>query len=186
MRLLLHICCGPCSIVPVGELRREGFRVTGYFYNPNVHPYREWEKRAQTLQQYAAEIELDLLVDTRYELKKYLEVALPYADDRARRCPACYQLRLDETARRAAAEGWEAFTTTLLVSPYQDHAAVAAAGREAAQRWGVSFVYRDFRPGYREGVRTSRERGMYRQPYCGCLFSEEERYRRQASSSGGE
>jgi len=122
----------------------------------------------------------DLEVDDRYDLKAYLEAVLPCADDPARRCPVCYRIRLDEVARRAAAGGYDAFTTTLLVSPYQDHGAVARAGREAGEARGVPFYYRDFRPGWKQAVRISRELGMYRQGYCGCVFSERERYYRAA------
>ncbi|MDI6895432.1 MAG: epoxyqueuosine reductase QueH [Bacillota bacterium] len=184
MRLLLHTCCGPCSIFPLDALREEGHAVTACYCNPNIHPYREWERRLLTLRDYLGRVGADLEVDDRYDLKAYLEAVLPCADDPARRCPVCYRIRLDEVARRAAAGGYDAFTTTLLVSPYQDHGAVARAGREAGEVRGVSFYYRDFRPGWKQAVRISRELGMYRQGYCGCLFSERERYYRAARRGG--
>lgn len=184
MRILLHTCCGPCSIFPVSVLRAEGHRVTACYANPNIHPYREWEKRLATLREYLAAEGVDLEVDDRYDLKGYLAAVLPLADDPARRCPACYRIRLAEVARRAAEGGYHAFSTTLLVSPYQKHEAVAEAGHQAGRACGVSFYYRDFRPGWKEAVRVSRELGMYRQGYCGCLFSERERYWRPHGTDG--
>lgn len=180
MRILLHTCCAPCTIYPLDVLTREGHRVTACYFNPNIHPYREWERRLHTLRDYLQGRGVDLQVDDDYDLKAYLQAVLPWADDPARRCPLCYHLRLDEVGRRAAAEGYEAFSSTLLVSPYQDHDQVARAGREVAAARGVPFLYRDFRTGWKEAVRISRELGMYRQGYCGCIFSERERYGRKS------
>lgn len=176
VRLLLHTCCGPCTIFPLEALRQEGHAVTAFYFNPNIHPYREWERRLHTLADYLARLGVELEVDDSYDLKAYLEAVLPHAHLPSRRCPVCYRIRLDEVARRAAASGYDAFTTTLLVSPYQDHEAVARVGREAGEARGVPFYYRDFRSGWKEAVRISRELGMYRQGYCGCVFSERERY----------
>ncbi|MEW6547164.1 MAG: epoxyqueuosine reductase QueH [Bacillota bacterium] len=184
MRLLLHTCCGPCSIYPLDVLREEGHEVSACYCNPNIHPYREWEKRLDTLREYLATVGVDLRVDDRYDLKQYLEAVLPYAYDPARRCPTCYRIRLDEVARRAACEGYDAFSTTLLVSPYQNHEGVARVGREVADTLGIPFYYRDFRSGWKEAVRRSRELGMYRQGYCGCVFSERERYYRGGQKGG--
>lgn len=184
MRLLLHACCGPCCIFPLAVLTGEGHRVTACYCNPNIHPYREWERRLGTLRDYLDRAGVDLEVDDRYDLKEYLEAVLPYAGEPAHRCPACYRVRLDEVARRAAARGYDAFSTTLLVSPYQDHEAVARVGREVGEARGIPFFYRDFRSGWKEAVRVSRELGMYRQGYCGCLFSERERYRRPGREGG--
>lgn len=180
MDLLLHTCCGPCTVYPLSLLRGEGHRVVGYFYNPNIHPYLEFKRRLDTLREFARREGLELVARDGYDLERYLEAALhPPAGET--RCHACYRMRLDETARTAREKGFGRFTTTLLVSPYQKHEAVVEAAREAASRHGVDFYYRDFRPGWREGVARSRNLGLYRQPYCGCIFSEMERYRKEGN-----
>ena len=173
MKILLHICCGPCSIFPVARLREQGHDLQGHFFNPNIHPYKEFVRRLDTLKTYAADIELPLLVDDRYLLEEFLSLVV--RSDRLR-CEECYDMRLHETARQARLLGAEAFSTTLLVSPYQKHELIRKAGESAAAESGVDFFYEDFRPGWQSGVAISREREMYRQPYCGCIFSEKERY----------
>lgn len=173
MKLLLHICCGPCSVFPVAKLREDGHELQGYFFNPNIHPFKEFERRRDTLLDYAMAERLPLIVDDRYLLEDFLAQAL--RTDRIR-CEACYGMRLHEAAAAAKRAGCDAFTTTLLVSPYQKHDLIRAAGESAAEAAGIPFHYEDFRPGWQEGVRISRERQMYRQPYCGCIFSEKERY----------
>ncbi len=176
--ILLHVCCGPCAIYPRRALRAEGFAPTGFFYNPNIQPSQEYRRRLETLGDYAAREDLPLVVREGYKPEEHLGVTLEVHGDRKRRCRACYDLRLGEAAREAAARGVGEFTSTLLVSPYQLHSQVREAGERAAQASGgkVRFVYRDFRPGWREGIAASREMGLYRQPYCGCLWSEMERY----------
>lgn len=173
MRIFLHICCGPCSVFPVLSLRDAGHDLQGFFFNPNIHPYKEFSKRLDTLTAYAAAIELPLIVDGRYLLEDFLTAVLQ--PDRLR-CEVCYEMRLQETARQARLCGCDAFTTTLLVSPYQKHELILQAGEAAGKAAGVDFFYEDFRPGWPAGVKISREREMYRQPYCGCIFSEKERY----------
>jgi len=184
MRILLHTCCGPCSIFPLRVLAEEGWQISALYYNPNIHPYREWQRRLETLQTYLGEREVPLAVPDEYDLKGYLESVLPWADHKGNRCAHCYRLRLREAARQARAGGYDTFTTTLLVSPYQDHQAVAEAGREAQEEAGLPFLYRDFRSGWKEAVAESRALGMYRQPYCGCVFSERERYFRPGRLPG--
>jgi len=178
--ILVHVCCAPCLLYPRRALEEEGFAVRAYFYNPNVQPSQEYRRRLQTLRDYAERTGLDLEVSEGYRPEEHLAVTLDRHADRAVRCRACYELRLAEAAREARRRGIGLFTTTLLVSPYQVHREVRWAGDAAAAAAGgsVEFVYRDFRPGWREGVRLSRELGLYRQPYCGCLWSEVERYGR--------
>lgn len=176
--LLLHTCCGPCSIYPYRALSAEGYRPTGFFYNPNIQPSREYRRRLETLREFAASVDMPLAVAESYQPGIHLEATLPNRGERLERCRACYRLRVGETAREAARRGVPAFTTTLLVSPYQLHDEVREAGTAAAAANGVEFVYRDFRNGWQDGVRASRDLGLYRQPYCGCLWSEVERYDR--------
>jgi len=173
MKLLLHICCGPCSISPIAQLREMGHELQGYFFNPNIHPFKEFERRLDTLKEYAAAVELPLIVDDRYLLEEFLTEAM--RTDRIR-CEGCYEMRFHLAARQAKQLGCDAFTTTLLVSPYQKHDLIRQVAERVGAEEGVDFFYMDFRPGWQEGVKISRERLMYRQPYCGCIFSEKERY----------
>ncbi len=173
---LLHICCAPCSICCIETLRAEGIEPVGYWYNPNIHPYTEYRNRKTTLQEYAASIGLTLLVNEDYGLRSFVRAVYPELENR---CETCYQLRMNETARRAAEEGFSSFSTTLLISPYQNHELLVRTAQAAADKYGVTFLYRDFRPYFREGQQAAREQQLYRQKYCGCVFSEEERYCRK-------
>jgi epoxyqueuosine reductase len=171
--ILLHICCAPCSIYPVRELRREGARVSGYFYNPNIHPYTEFTKRLETLKEYAKIILLSLDGDTSFDLEYFLSGAMPLGNDR---CLFCYRMRLERTFRRAVEGGFTAISTTLLYSRYQRHEDIIKIGNELSEDFGIPFIYRDFRKGWQEGILESKRLNMYRQQYCGCIFSEKERY----------
>lgn len=171
--VLLHICCGPCATVPYPSLVDEGFDVTGYFYNPNIHPYTEYQKRLEGLRQYSESQGMQVIHHSEYAPVDYFQHVC-YRE--SRRCQLCYQLRLDKTARIARSGHFDFFTTTLLVSPYQKHELIRAAGEACADQYGVPFLYRDFRPGFRDTVVRSKEAGLYRQQYCGCLYSEVERY----------
>ena len=173
---LLHCCCAPCSVRCIEVLRAEGIEPTGYWYNPNIHPYTEYRSRKTTLQDYAASIGMKLLVNDDYGLRSFVRAIYPNLEER---CDVCYRIRMEETARRAAEEGFRQFTTTLLISPYQDHELIIRTAEEAAAKYGVSFLCRDFRPYFREGQQKARESELYMQKYCGCIFSEEERYRKK-------
>lgn len=170
--LLLHTCCGPCMTVVYRELMDEGYGVTCYFYNPNIHPWKEHRRRLETLTEYASGRGIPLETDVSYPLEDNLRMLLE-ADNR---CRACFRDRLLATARRASEMGIGVFSTTLSVSPYQDQSLILETGTEVQDESGVDFVYRDFSSMYSESVRLSREAGMYRQPYCGCVLSERDRY----------
>ena len=176
MKLLLHTCCAPCSVAVVDSLRAEGIEPTAYYFNPNIHPFTEWRMRRNTLVDYAKSIDLALVVDGEYGLRSFLDEV---GTDYDARCPKCYRMRLEQTARYAAEHGYTAFSTTLLVSPYQNHALLIAEGERAAAKYGVEWVYRDFRPVFRDGQNNARELGLYMQKYCGCIFSEEDRYKKR-------
>ncbi|HWR45370.1 epoxyqueuosine reductase QueH [Sporomusa sp.] len=176
MRMLLHVCCGPCSVFPMKHLQEEypEYEITGYFYNPNIHPYKEFVKRLDTLKNFAEKIGLDnLIIDESYTLEEFLRQALSAPGGR---CRYCYDMRMLQTARYAKEHGFDCFSTTLLVSPYQQHELIKEAAEAAAGAEGIKFCYVDFRAGWQEGVKISRELEMYRQPYCGCVFSEKDRY----------
>lgn len=176
MDLLLHICCAPCSLFSWQALQEKGYNVYGYFFNPNIHPYREFLKRMEALRLLSGQEGKKVFIDERYLLEDYLQQVAAVAHDAERRCPICYQIRLEETARQASERGLKNISTTLLVSPYQKHELLREMGEKIAQKYGLQFVYADLRPGFRESMRLAREKDLYRQGYCGCIYSEKERY----------
>lgn len=175
-RVLLHTCCAPCSIHCVDSLRSEGLTPVSYWFNPNIHPYTEYRSRKTTLEDYAKSIQLPLIVDNTYGLREFCKNVI---HDLSGRCFYCYDVRLEQTAKYAAEHGFASFTTTLLVSPFQNHQAIIHVAEKAAEKYQVPFLYRDFRPGFQDGQSKARELELYMQKYCGCIFSEEERYRRK-------
>ncbi len=173
MKILLHTCCGPCAIFPVKCLRTEGFHVTGFFYPDNIHPYTECLRRRNTLEDYARQIALPVIFKEGYDLEGFLRKIVFHESDR---CLICYRQRLGATAATAVKKGFDTFSTTLLYSKFQKHDAIRRIAEEIALETGIAFLYRDFRTGWKEGIQTSKRLQMYRQQYCGCIFSEKERY----------
>ncbi len=173
MKLLLHMCCANCAIYPVDILRDEGHEVSGFFFNPNIHPYQEYRRRLDTVHEYAARTKLDVIIRDEYLLEEFLDHV---SASPGSRCDYCYRSRLEETARTAARQGYEAFSSSLLYSRYQQHETIRAWGEEMAARFGIRFVYRDFRAGWKDGINASKSMGLYRQQYCGCIYSEKDRY----------
>ena len=173
MKTLLHVCCAPCANQPIEVLRTDKIEVTGFWYNPNIHPFTEYRARRNCLREYAAQIELPVIEKNDYALRPFvLEVAAEISG----RCVKCYEMRLFETAKAAAEGGFDSFTSSLFISPYQNHELMREVAERAAHEYGVEFLYRDFRPYFRAGQPYAREHGFYIQKYCGCVFSEEERY----------
>ena len=170
--LLVHACCAPCLAAVLEPLRRLG-GWAAFFYNPNIQPLVEFRRRAKSLHVLAERERLALIADERYDVRGFLR-AVPW--DRPERCLACYRMRLQETACVAAEKGFSAMTTTLLASEHQDHEAVRRLGEEAAAGRGLRFHYEDWRALAGRGCEEAKRRGLYRQQYCGCLFSEEERF----------
>lgn len=175
MKTLIHICCAPCLIAPLDQLRSENMEVAGIFYNPNIHPLLEFRKRVKALRVFLESDDLAVEIDETYGLEKF--VTEVYDPNRHQRCANCYAMRLRHTARRAGEAGFDAFTTTLLVSPHQDHEGVRKTGQQAAAEAGTTFLYRDFRPLNARSQEEAKRRSLYRQSYCGCCFSEYERFR---------
>jgi hypothetical protein len=175
-KVLLHSCCAPCTIYPQRTLRDAGWDVIGYFYNPNIHPFTEFEARLTAVRDYYQEIDVPLVVDASYDVEGFLRRVLSASGVR---CNECYRMRLGETARRAREIGADSFTSTLFYSKYQDHEVLSEIAGEVAKDVGVDFLYIDFRTGWEEGQRISREAGIYRQKYCGCIISEAERYQKK-------
>ena len=174
MKLLLHTCCAPCSVYCIKSLRKEGIEPVVYWFNPNIHPYVEYKTRRDTLKEYTASIGVQAIFDENYGLKDFCKNVI---NDLENRCVKyCYRVRLEQTAKYAKENGYDTFSTTLLISPYQNHEALKKIGEEMAEKYGLNFLYRDFRPGFRQGQAEARELGLYMQKYCGCIFSEESRY----------
>lgn len=181
--LLLHACCAPCSSATLERLA-EHFRLSILYYNPNIYPPAEYHRREAELERFVEQagyrypvIELPYEPDEFYTAVKGLE----QEPEKGGRCTVCYRLRLEQTARYAAEHGFESFSSTLFVSPYQNHELLRQTAEEVSAQYGVTFLYRDFRPGFRQGQQEARELGLYMQKYCGCVFSEEDRYAKQIS-----
>ncbi len=173
MKTLLHVCCANCAIYPVKILREQGRDVTGYFFNPNIHPYLEFKRRLDTVKDYAERTDLAMIYREEYLLGTFLARV---AANPAGRCDYCYQSRLEEAARFAAENGYEAFTSSLLYSRFQNHSAIREQGETLGRQFGIQFIYEDFRKGWNEGITVSKSMGLYRQQYCGCIYSEQDRY----------
>jgi predicted adenine nucleotide alpha hydrolase (AANH) superfamily ATPase len=173
-RLLLHVCCGPCASGAFPFWLGKTDRVTAFFFNPNIHPFLEYRRRLSGARDVADYADIDLVVDDSYDPEEWFASV---SKGPGSRCERCISLRLDRAAQEAAALGCEAFSTTLSISPWQDHESIRAEGEKAARQHGPRFLYEDLRPLYGDSRRLSLERGIYRQKYCGCLVSECERYR---------
>jgi hypothetical protein len=175
-KILLHICCGPCSITVVRSLLDQGLDVTGLFYNPNIHPLTEYVKRRDGCLETAEKLGIPVLVkDNEYRPQDWFR-AVAYRENN--RCFHCYADRLERTASIAKRGKFDHFTTTLLYSKFQKHDSIAQLGRDMGTK-ATSFWYQDFRDGWKEGIELSKDWGIYRQQYCGCLYSENERYSKE-------
>ena len=177
MKVLLHTCCAPCSVYCIDSLRSEKIEPTLFWYNPNIHPFIEYKTRRDCLKDYAKIVKTELIIKEDYGLDEFCRNVI---DNLENRCvDYCYEKRLFETVKYASENGYDAFSTTLLVSPYQKHDELKKICEKLAKDSGLKFIYRDFRVGYREGQAKARELGLYLQKYCGCIFSEEDRYKKQ-------
>ncbi|MGA1795045.1 MAG: epoxyqueuosine reductase QueH [bacterium] len=173
-RVLVHICCAPCFLYPHETLLGEGLQVHGLFYNPNIHPYTEYQKRLGALRELEQREGLSIIYRDEYDLDAFLR-GIAFREEK--RCLFCYHMRLKETAIIARRGKFSAFTSTLLYSKYQDHEAISQIGASLSKQYGIAFLYRDFREGWKQGIETSKALGLYRQTYCGCIYSERDRYR---------
>ncbi len=177
MAILLHTCCGPClaGSYPLLEPTAGAGNTAVFWENPNIHPFVEYRQRQTSFVKMAGIFGLEIIAGhEEYGLAGFLhELDGEYGPGR---CAVCYRLRLEAAARAAARLAFEAFTTTLLISPYQNHELLIATGKAAAEKVGIRFHYTDFRPGFRQSHETARQHDLYRQKYCGCIFSEHERF----------
>ena len=174
-KLLLHACCAPCSSY-VLEYLNNYFDITLYFYNPNIYPYKEFEFRAEELKRLVDEMKLDVkIVVEEYENEKFEEIANPYSDmpEGQVRCFNCYRLRLEKSVKYAKDNGFDFVTTTLSISPHKNAAKLNEIGGELAKKYGVEYLYSDFKKknGYKRSCELSEQFNLYRQNYCGCVYS---------------
>lgn len=227
MNILLHICCSNCALYPVKIIREEGHNFTGFWFNPNIQPYQEYELRLNSLKDLSDRWRIDMIYDEEIMqnpplpaiakggpggfiddnhnvdsrdgcpttttnsaptsvgqasrlLERVFTGAIPrrlgIESQRPERCKSCYRLRLGKTAEEAQRQGFDAFSTTLLISPYQDFEQIVSIGSEFAGRYNVLFYLSDFRQYFREAMALARGLGLYRQKYCGCIYSRKERF----------
>ena len=173
MKLLLHTCCAPCSVYCIKELRSENIEPTLFWYNPNIHPYSEYKARRDCLKNYAEQKQVQLILEDAYGLDEFICNVNPKKLDT--RCEDyCYPKRFRKAFEYAKKNGYDTITTTLLYSIYQKHDKIAEIMDAMSREYGVKFLYRDFREGWREGQDEARAAGLYMQKYCGCIYSEEE------------
>lgn len=182
MKLLLHACCGPCACYPAEKLLADGKAFDVLYFNPNIHPYKEFKRRLNALRELCEKKRYKLIVDKSYPLEDCVRGMLA---EPTIRCAYCYRVRMRYAARYAKENGYDAFSTTLLVSPYQKHELIIQMAEEAAKEFDIPFYYEDFRAGYQRGVDIKLELELYRQPYCGCVFSERDRYEKKPKVKSG-
>ncbi len=176
--LMLHSCCGPCRSYVLSYLARY-FRITLLYYNPNIHPEAEYQKRLETQRRLLAQLPTAhpvTLAEDRYDPAEFFEAVKGFEawPEGGPRCGRCFELRLERTAAAARAAGADWFCTTLTVSPHKDAQLLNALGEEIGARYGVRWLPSDFkkRDGYRQSVALSKRYGLYRQDYCGCVFAQ--------------
>jgi predicted adenine nucleotide alpha hydrolase (AANH) superfamily ATPase len=172
-KILVHACCAHCAAYTVEHWRRQGHDVGGFWYNPNIHPYLEHQQRLESMKSLAQQVNLPLIVNGAYDIIEYFRRVVGHESER---CRYCFELRLAKTAEIAREQGYNAFTTTLLISPQQKHYVIREIGLKVAGEQGVEFCYADLRKRYSDSRHLTKPLDLYRQQYCGCVYSEWERY----------
>lgn len=171
--LLIHGCCAHCTAYTAEYWQKQGYGVTILWYNPNIHPYQEHQARLEAMRAYTGQANLPLIVAEGYEMPEYFRRV---AGHEVSRCQYCFDLRLSKTAEVGRERGFGAFTTSLLISPHQKHDLIKSTGEKLAQDRGISFLYADLRKRYSDSRHITKSMELYRQQYCGCVYSEWERY----------
>ncbi len=200
-KLLLHICCSPCLMYPYSaiassnpdtlntrknsdkqslDLNIKFDKIIGYFYNPNIHPYSEYLRREESLRKFADIVDFKVIYEKDYGIEEFIRNVVFREENR---CYYCIGSRLEKTAALARSSKFTHFSTTLLYSKHQDHDYIKETCFNLQKKYGVNFYYEDFRQGYKEGIELSQRYGLYRQNYCGCIYSEKERFFSKFSSS---
>ena len=171
--VLVHSCCAHCAAYTVDFWQQQGYEVSALWYNPNIHPYQEHQQRQGAMQSLAQEMNLRLIMVEGYDIIDYFRQVVGHE---SQRCQYCFRLRLLKTIETAQEMGFDAFTTTLLISPHQKHDLLQEIGNDLARERDIDFLYADLRKHYSDSRRTTKPLNLYRQQYCGCVYSEWERY----------
>lgn len=171
--LLLHVCCAHCAAYCVKHWRGTGYDVTLFWYNPNIHPWQEHQSRLEAAQTLAANLEAPLSIWPEYEAPAYFRAVW---EGQGPRCRQCFRLRLGRTSGFARERGFTAFTSTLAISPQQKQELLVEEGGKAEASSGVLFLYEDLRKRYSDSRHITKPMGIYRQRYCGCMYSEWETF----------
>ena len=171
--ILVHCCCAHCTAYTVDYWRRQGYELSAFWYNPNIHPYMEHQRRLEAMQSLAENLGFPLIKTDGYDIIDYFQRVTGHE---AQRCQYCFQLRLQKTAATALELGFNAFTSSLLISPHQKHELLLEIGNKLAEENGIRFLYADLRKRYSDSRRMTKPLNLYRQQYCGCVYSEWERY----------
>lgn len=166
-KVLLHMCCAPCSVYPVEVLKQKNVIFEGLFFNPNIHPIEEYDKRKYNVELFSDKKSIKVNYIDDFQEEKWISFTGSDFD----RCSMCYATRINKCAQYAAEHNFDCFTTTLLVSPYQNHELIKKLAEEAQKIYSVEFFYEDFRPGFRQAQQKAKDMGLYRQKYCGCIKS---------------
>jgi len=173
-KILFHICCGPCATASIKKIQQDNYDVTGFYYNPNIYPEDEYNKRLAEAHKLAVSLKIDLIVP-KYQPQEYFDAILGSEDNQKDRCPKCWELRLNRTAKKARELGIREIGTTLRISPYQNQALLLKIGKKIAEKNNLKFYTNELVSCFSESVILSKEQGMYRQKYCGCIYSREYR-----------
>ena len=171
--VLIHCCCAHCTAYTVEHWRKQGHAISAFWYNPNIHLYLEHQHRLEAVKYLALEMKFPLVEAGDYDLIEYFRRVVGHE---AERCQYCFDLRLSRTAESALEMGFDAFTTTLLISPHQKHDLLWEIGSRIAAEKGIEFLYVDLRKHYSDSRHRTKPMDLYRQQYCGCIYSEWERH----------
>ena len=172
-KVLVHVCCAPCFAAPYFQMKEKGFEVWGFWFNPNIHPFLEYRKRLDTFKEFVEKEDIQVIYKDEYNLDEFLRKA---AFREKERCRICYHDRLKYTAIVARKGNFDYFTSTLIFSKLQEHELIKDIGESLAKEYEIKFYYEDFRNLWQQGIEISKKLGMYRQQYCGCIYSERDRY----------
>jgi len=173
-KILIHACCAPCSSYSVESLIDEGVSPVIYFYNPNIYPQAEFEKRQNELVKFCKLKQYELILgDEDFELWNKEIKGLEAEKEGGKRCLKCFALRLEKTAKLAKEKGYQGFTTVLTISPHKNSEEIIRIGKALALQYGVKFIEKNFKKndGFKKSLELSKKYGFYRQNYCGCIFS---------------
>ncbi|MEI7474209.1 MAG: epoxyqueuosine reductase QueH [bacterium] len=173
-KILVHSCCAPCSTYPYKKLSDEGFLVKGYFYNPNIFPVEEYNRRLNEFKEYMNKNDIDYYIqDANFLEWEDLTLSLKNEKEGGERCTLCFKIRLELAAIFAKSNGFDAFTTVLTVSPHKNSRIINEIGSEFAKKHDIAFIEENFKKqeGFKKSLIISKENNLYRQSYCGCKYS---------------